>query len=146
MDSLTIILARLNDYPALLEHLTLSNIHSFVVAAARLKNDIILSQPATVSIACPPGFLPTTIQQTLSGITGIPMWLISQCWMVVRDLVWSDAYTTRLQANLYDVFAEHGIRHGLGMFLNPRQCAVFLTTLFSSLHSSLSSELFLLDA
>jgi hypothetical protein len=109
------IFSRLSQYPALLEHLSLSNLHGFIVSAARLKNDIFLAQPSSQPLEHPPEYLPLAIQNTLSSITDIPLWLIPQCWLVVRDLVWSDDYVAKLQPNPQEVFAAHGLDRGLGM-------------------------------
>ena len=113
MNSLSTILQRLNQHPALLEHLTLSNLHSFIVHAARAKHDIILAQPSTQPVHIPPQFLPTSIQHFLSNITGIPVIFVPTCWLVVCDLVWSDDYISKTQSNPHQVFAKHGLEKGL---------------------------------
>lgn len=108
------LITRLSQYPALLEHATLSNVHSFIVCTAHLKQDTFLAQPLTQSIDVPPDFPPISIQHTLAKITSILLWLIPQCWLVMRELVWSDAYVSKLQPTLHGVFAESRPWHGEG--------------------------------
>ena len=115
-DSLGDILNRFVQTPLLLEKLTLAKVHTFIIHAARLKNDIQLAQPSSVSHTDIPAFLPASVQAFLSELTDIPILLVPHCWTVLKDLVWNAQYVSALTEGVEAGFMRHGISKGLGAF------------------------------
>lgn len=112
MDSIEAIAHRLQNYPLLAQGLSLTNLHQFIVFAARLKPDIILAQPSSYVPEVPPEYLPTSIRQALSDLTGLDVSFIPACWTFVKDLAWNDAYNADLQLNTQRAFLQRGVAHG----------------------------------
>lgn len=112
-DSLSSILNRFVTTKVLFERLTLAKVHSFIVHAARLRNDILLTQPAAVSLDDIPAFLPTSIQAFLCELIDIPIELVPDCWTALKDLVWDARYVNALVESIDVGFMRHGIQKGL---------------------------------
>lgn len=109
-DSLSSILNRFVTTKVLFERLTLAKVHSFIVHAARLRNDILLTQPAAVSLDDIPAFLPTSIQAFLCELIDIPIELVPDCWTALKDLVWDARYVNALVESIDVGFMRHGLQ------------------------------------
>ncbi|KDQ48967.1 hypothetical protein JAAARDRAFT_144139, partial [Jaapia argillacea MUCL 33604] len=72
MLSLEVLLRLLDNNPGLLKELTLGKIFKFVTGAAKLKDDILLCQPASHPDSLPPDFLPPSVDAWLSQSAAIP--------------------------------------------------------------------------
>src|SRR5580698_9903859 len=84
MGDLDKILDLLRVDPDAFQGLTISKILRFVSYASSLKNDILLSQPASRSESSPPDFLPQTVESFLSESCDIPAEFTKSCWDVRR--------------------------------------------------------------
>ena len=60
----------------------------FITYAARLKDDILLAQPASYSPNQSEPILPPTIQKFLSDVSTIPLQSISKFWSVLAHVAW----------------------------------------------------------
>jgi hypothetical protein len=67
---------------------TLNTIVHFVNLASRLKDDILLTQPAFVSPLQPPSTLPPSARQFLSDACGLPPPDIDCCWDTLKGVIW----------------------------------------------------------
>jgi hypothetical protein len=112
----------------LLRHLTLNrnliNDHSllalfrFLLVATRLKNDIILMQPSTVSDSKPPSGIPPSIKHFLAASCHMPGECVDNAWLLFKEVIWAGHFdTTRSewQEQLDAGWELHGKRCGLGM-------------------------------
>lgn len=61
----------------------------FIIYAARLKDDILLAQPASYSPNQSQPILPPTIQEFLSDVSTIPLQSISKFWSVLAHVAWN---------------------------------------------------------
>jgi hypothetical protein len=97
-----------------LRQLTLGQVVQFLTLAARLKNDIILTQPATVLASDPPDVLPPTVNSFLSDCCDISSDSVDRCWDVLKDVVWHGRDIFR--DNSDTAFVEYGHRRGLSVY------------------------------
>ena len=86
-DALDRVLTVLHAHPDVVLHLSLRKMHHFIVHTARLKNDIILTQPATSPHDCPPQFLPPVVKTFLLILLSLKVGVVEQCWGIFKDLV-----------------------------------------------------------
>lgn len=114
MDALLSIVNQLQESPEVIKHVTLRNLHLFVVHAARMKPDIVLAQLQGGNPHAPPQFLSTSIRDALADICSVPVDCVPSLWTALKTLVWDDNYVASLQENPQLVFMKHGIDKGLG--------------------------------
>ncbi|KAJ7227279.1 hypothetical protein GGX14DRAFT_629178 [Mycena pura] len=110
--SLTPSLSSLCDAPNT-QPLPLLAILQFIRLSSHLKDDILLGQPATVSVDCAPAVIPPAVASFLSEATNIPLVHIDTCWDVLKDEAW--LYPTAAEVNLEDekAFVNYGWARGL---------------------------------
>lgn len=113
MDALLSIVNQLQESPEVIKHVTLRNLHLFVVHAARMKPDIVLAQLQGGNPHAPPQFLSTSIRDALADICSVPVDCVPSLWTALKTLVWDDNYVASLQENPQLVFMKHGIDKGL---------------------------------
>ena len=82
--------------------ITIGNIFCFVACAARLKDDIILTQPHEVSALQAPENLPSSIRLFLVQICDIPDSYSNICWSTFKDSIWSEG--EQLQSSMEPYF------------------------------------------
>ena len=105
--------------PSLSTGLTLDQVLQFVVYAIRLRNDIVLVQPADHLPERVPDFLPHSVEGFLSEACSIHLDLsIPALWGALRETVWGGTFGKFLKKEPHlSAFAQHGHNHGLSMFL-----------------------------
>jgi hypothetical protein len=91
--------------------LSLGKFQQFVVLAAKLKDDILLSQPTSVLVFDPPMILPPTVTTFLQNSCEISEPCVKACWEVLKSTIWHDA--KNLEDSITADFAAHG--HSLGL-------------------------------
>ncbi|KAF8911997.1 hypothetical protein CPB84DRAFT_1841711 [Gymnopilus junonius] len=99
-----------------LNTLTLGKVFRFVTYAARLKDDILLPQPATLSHSIAPELLPRTVIHFLSTACDISVQTTERCWSILKDLIWSSNDFAPEGSNFEAcerVFLAHGHTFGL---------------------------------
>ncbi|KAG1844952.1 hypothetical protein DFJ58DRAFT_731030 [Suillus subalutaceus] len=83
----------------------------FASLATGLKDDIILTQPATYNIREPPLFLPPSIVAFLSIACKLSPASVKVCWRVLKSSIWAGNFT--VYEKMKDLFEMHGHPHGL---------------------------------
>ncbi|KAG2097518.1 uncharacterized protein F5147DRAFT_527280, partial [Suillus discolor] len=68
--------------------LTLEAIFTFASLATSLKNDIILTQPATYDVHEPLMFLPPSIVTFLSKACVLSLESLRMCWSALKNNIW----------------------------------------------------------
>ena len=100
--------------------ITLANLFHFVTYATRLKDDILLPQPAVYSPLVAPELLPQSVLHFLSSACGFSLETMEHCWTILKDIIWhSDNFSpegTNFEA-CARVFLAHGHTFGLCMNL-----------------------------
>lgn len=104
------LLQQLQLNPDLFQALTLSQIFNFISLASRLKDDILLTQPAKVPATHPPTVLPPTITTFLGKACNLPQAHVEQCWDILKDTIWDPATVSQ---NSDSAFPQHGYHSGL---------------------------------
>jgi hypothetical protein len=111
-----------------LRQLTVAQLFSFISYASLLKQDIQLPQPSTLG-ATPgaPRVLPLSISEFLADSTEIPLEYISDCWVVLKDVVWGFPETRERERKLLESFRLFGWKRGLSKwspltFVHFRSC------------------------
>ncbi len=97
-----------------LHSLEFLNLFRFVIYASRLKDDILLVQPAEHSPDTAPQLLPASVRAFLSNVCGFSLEMTDLCWTGLKGVVWSNSCVRMTES--FDGFKEHGERHGLGLF------------------------------
>ena len=95
---------------------TFEQIIRFVTLSSRLKNDIILVQPADFRVnSGRQPVLPPAVQQFLSRACSIPLELINNVWGIFGQTAW----TTDIDHLLPDaqIYEEHGRSLGIGEYI-----------------------------
>jgi hypothetical protein len=82
----------------------------FVTFALRLKNPILLAQPAGVSVTEAPDVLPPSVAAFLGGSCNLTPSAVEHCWKILKTTIWT--YT---ESDVEAAFAEHGVKHSLSM-------------------------------
>jgi hypothetical protein len=93
--------------------LTLETIFTFASLTTSLKDDIILTQPATHDIDEPPLFLPPSIVTFLSGACLLSLESVRTCWGALKNGIWADCFA--ISDKNKDLFETHGHPYGLSM-------------------------------
>jgi len=91
--------------------LSLCQVMRFILLATRLKNDIILVQPADLKVDKAPDILPHSIKIFLehSCLMSIPC--VDSCWDTLKSFIWENP----LQKTDQELFSQHGHHLGLSM-------------------------------
>lgn len=109
--------------PGLLENLSIPGLFQYLRHAARLKDDLALTQNAAYNILTAPEFIPELAHNFLAHVAGVPLELAQDCWTALGSLAWSLAVTKPLESSVEDSFLEHGVKHGISTFcLNAPKC------------------------
>jgi len=95
--------------------ITFDQILRFIAYSSRLKDDILLVQPASYTLMQPP-ILSPAIELFLSGACEIPLPCIPDFWLALADIAW----TTKLQFTSSDpsfqaAYKVFGHVRGIGM-------------------------------
>ena len=97
--------------------LTLRQLLLFSTLATKLTAEILLVQPSTHSLEVAPLYLSSAIVGFLTDACGIDGDTISQCWTLLKDLIWQDdhsAITGVTEEDIEGAFHQHGHHYGLG--------------------------------
>jgi hypothetical protein len=121
----------LENHSETLRQLTLGQIVHFVTLASRLKDDILLTQPAHISPLQPPDVLPPSITSFLSDCCGLSEDLVDSCWDVLKDMAWQESNVFKDHSEMACV--EYGHSRGLSRLCNA--CTIYPTLTLSALHS-----------
>jgi hypothetical protein len=111
LDSL---LQQFNSRSDALGDITLTTIIRFLILAAKLRNDIILTQPATLSATDPPDILPPSIAAFLGDCCDLPPHSVDHCWGILKAVVWHGS--NRFLDHSETFFAKYGHHRGLSTF------------------------------
>lgn len=96
--------------------LTLASLFRFITYAARLKDDILLPQPARHSPLISPDLLPTTVLNFLASACGFSLATTEHCWSILKDIIWNSEDFTLEQTKVEAcsrVFLAHGHTFGI---------------------------------
>jgi hypothetical protein len=80
----------------------------FISVSIRLKDDILLAQPADHPSDVPPLVLPLSIKTFLSSACQISQTLVDDYWVALKETVWNEATSTVRDSAIEDLFHEHG--------------------------------------
>jgi hypothetical protein len=106
---LSVLFSLLDD--TLLNCLTLGSLVTFVTLASKLKDDILLTQPASHLATQPPDVLPPSIIHFLGGCCDLTPLHVGHCWDALKSVIW---HGTELICNRSEaLFTEYGHRRGL---------------------------------
>lgn len=94
--------------------ITLETTFTFASLAASLKDDIILTQPATHDIHKPPLFLPPSVITFLSSACTLSSVSVRTCWSALKDSIWAGNFA--VYDKIKDLFETHGHPYGLSLF------------------------------
>jgi len=111
MAELESLLDLLKAQPDAFHGLTIGTIFCFITCAARLKDDIVLTQPPEISASHAPENLPPSIRLFLGQTCNIPNSYVDICWTALKDTIWSEE--VQLQGSIEPYFWEHG--HAMGI-------------------------------
>ncbi|KAF8968974.1 hypothetical protein BDZ97DRAFT_1654410 [Flammula alnicola] len=99
-----------------LNTLTFGSLFRFVTYAARLKDDILLPQPAHHSPLIAPELLPSSVLRFLASACGFSVAATEHCWSILKDIVWNSEDFAPEGTNFEAcsrVFLAHGHTFGL---------------------------------
>jgi len=85
------LLPLINDGIDSVQQLTLSQILHFITVASRLKDDILLTQPASVPASQPPDILPPSISAFLGDCCDLLPDFVDRCWDILWPAIWNDS-------------------------------------------------------
>ena len=91
--------------------ITLSQIFHFISFVSRLKDDILLTQPAHWSATVPPDILPPSVIEFLSDGCDLAQEKVETLWGILKSNIWLDAGA--YQDCSAAAFAKHGHVRGL---------------------------------
>jgi hypothetical protein len=105
--------------PSLSADLTLDQVVRFVVYATRLRDDILLVQPANHPPERVPDFLPHSVQGFLSEACSIHLDFIPPLWGALSETVWGGKFEKFLEKEDHiSAFSQYGHNHGLSIFFS----------------------------
>jgi hypothetical protein len=96
--------------------LTLASLFRFVTYAARLKDDILLPQPARHSPLIAPDLLPATVLNFLASVCGFSLSTTEHCWSILNDIICNSEDFTPERTNVEAcsrIFLAHGHTFGI---------------------------------
>ena len=105
------LLQQFRSSPLSFNGLTWEQLVQFTTLASKVKNDIILTQPANVPESEPPDVLPPSVAAFLGDSCMLMPAQVEDCWKVMKGVVWRTAPSIPVET----IFAEHGHQYGLGM-------------------------------
>ena len=111
----------LNAQPDVFHGLTIGKIFRFVACAARLKDDIMLTQPLELSALQAPENLLPSIRHFLAQICDIPDSYTDICWSALKDSIWSEG--EQLQGSLEPHFHNYGHSMGISVYISMQPLA-----------------------
>ncbi|KAG1772089.1 hypothetical protein EDD22DRAFT_768787 [Suillus occidentalis] len=79
--------------------ITLETTFTFASLAASLKDDIILTQPATHDIHKPPIFLPPSVITFLGSACTLSSASVRMCWSALKDSIWAGNFASVLSTD-----------------------------------------------
>ena len=100
-----------------LDGVGLPKILSFIRMASALKNDILLVQPPSVSLACAPGVLPPAISHFLAEALELSAKTTKLFWNTLKDEVWGYPEAGEDIFELKRAFRDHGWKRGLSKLI-----------------------------
>jgi hypothetical protein len=106
------LLQQLKASPLSFDGLTWEQVIQFVTLASKVKNDIILTQPASMPESEPPAVLPPSVAAFLGDSCKLAPAHVENCWKIMKGVIW----TTPPSIPVEPIFAEHGHQYGLGMY------------------------------
>ena len=106
-------LLRLQEHSTL-KNMTLEHVCQYIRLVQHLKNDILLAQPAELSLEQAPEILPPTISLFLSNALNVPQESMQDSWEILKDHIW-ECQKVGLMREDYDAFKLYGWKLGLSM-------------------------------
>ena len=80
----------------------------FVTLSSRLKDPILLAQPAGISVTEAPAVLPPSVAAFLGSSCNLTPPAVENCWKILKTTVWKYS-----ESKVETAFADHGVKHGL---------------------------------
>ncbi|KAF8237251.1 hypothetical protein L208DRAFT_1517689, partial [Tricholoma matsutake] len=80
----------------------------FVTLASRLKDPILLAQPAGISVTEAPAVLLPSVAAFPASSCNLAPPAVESCWKIVKTTVWKYS-----ESKVETAFAEHGVKHSL---------------------------------
>ncbi|KAG2012844.1 hypothetical protein CC2G_009809 [Coprinopsis cinerea AmutBmut pab1-1] len=94
------------------EKLQFKDLLRFLVLASRIKDDILLAQPASWPPHVPPHAIPIAAVEFLSRACPLPLDTVNTLWQHFRSTVWNDMHTITGSGSVLASFVEHGKENG----------------------------------
>ena len=129
--------------------LTLTSLVRFVTYAARLKDDILLPQPACHSPLIAPDLLPASILNFLASACRFSLATTEHCWSILKDIIWNSDDFAPERTNFKAcscVFLAHGHTFGIceNLFiflsLHPTLIAAVPRSIYPVQHNCLNPD------
>lgn len=101
----------LQQTPGLTESIGMEKAMRFVRLAAKLKDEIITSQPPKHNAETIPEKIPNHVRTFLGGALGVPEDFVDGCWKAFGDVVWTHSDSDG--DDDAETFRTHGLDHEL---------------------------------
>lgn len=92
--------------------LQLGTLFQFLSLSTRIRNDILLVQPAAHNPEEPPPFLSWGVIAFLSVACSLSAESIKTCWAALKNIVWSGVLDCPDDMSTLRIFEQYGHRHG----------------------------------
>ncbi|KAF8219600.1 hypothetical protein L208DRAFT_1417992 [Tricholoma matsutake] len=89
--------------------LSFTQVQQFMTLASKLKDDILLAQPASIVASGPPEVLPPIVAAFLKNSCRVSAICVQECWAALRMPIWTD----NIESSVEESFAVHGHSFGL---------------------------------
>lgn len=143
MAGLSLLLCRLEEHPDLASTLTLPAIVQFIVHAFALKDNILLTQPASHDPNTIPEHLSVSVKEYLASVANVTVDQVVVRWAISREITWDTNEVKRMFEGKEDAFRSHGWIRGIStlcavneMNLPPYDNSWCHAVCHPSLHSS----------
>ncbi|KAJ7871333.1 hypothetical protein B0H13DRAFT_2012715 [Mycena leptocephala] len=111
MSTLDEVFKFLSQVPGLKEAVGMDKAMAFVRLAARLKDEIVLSQPSTYDPSKAPSEIPEHVRSFLGGATDMPDEFVSGCWSAFSETIWTYDNDGTSSGKDAQMFREFGLDH-----------------------------------
>ncbi|KIJ07348.1 hypothetical protein PAXINDRAFT_90571 [Paxillus involutus ATCC 200175] len=114
MSLFTQLLQHLQRKPCLVTQNTVHTLFSFISIASNLRDDMILTQPSTISSSIPPCILSPVFRIFLAAACSLSEDEVSSSWELFKDIIWEGGLSN---INSKEVWEEYGRRRGFAQHL-----------------------------
>jgi hypothetical protein len=110
--------------PDTFEQPSLTKIFQYLTVAAKLKDDILLTQPSSHPAAKPPDVLPSGIVTLLSRTCDLPESAVISCWETLKDDVWHQNIFLTPDDSREALFQKYGEDIGFRVYITALHLAL----------------------